>query len=1680
MGRISELYKAKGLSTPSANGTSAGNSTLVKDTGAPTELPVITALPTLPSGLTSAQKLQTVQQALTGELPVVTQGKQTLGQIAERIQNAETPSEDFSGGRTSAGGGRGEQFSLPKLVGGTLLKGADEFVSGLTSTAAWLENATLGTLFPGTTENSPIQALNDLVQSDKAYNQNRFAGNVAAGGKAAEIVDKYGTATAAAVPQAALALMTAGASTAAQGTTAGLEATASAAQVGAGILNSLKSSVSAMSKDPQYWLAFSQVAGNSYDQAIADGADETKANLYALGNGLMNAAVEVGGGIQKLPGELQQGSTWFKTWLDSMLDEGKEEVVQGVLERGFQNLIYQKENPLFSVSDENAVLNPKTAAEEFAGGAVVGGILGGAQTALGSALNNGIFLPGSGLDTPVTPSGTPVTGQNTVQADVGTNAQENVSEGVQGQNKTASTGETESTTINTDPAQHTAVEQAVIEAYQAAVDENLVNFVETALENKGSNKGRYALKPVSERATADIKALTGVDTSGFKTVLEQRIAEHIVDRHGANGAADNSMQDINDIARMQYVLDNYDSMEPAGKSTAYTTVKGNGKTGLADTVKYVKAVNGTYYVVEAVPDTRKKTAFIVSAYMTKNTAENQQPGNASFRKPPADNARGADAENSAVDPTVPQTAQGVKNQSAQAGAESSNNDTVDGFGQNTVGAAEAQTGAAIKLDANGNPIGPESSVGAATHGFDPYSNMISEYGVIPEGENPARIVDVPKSTNGKDKVSYTARTVMEAKATPDSMLGEIGDAILSGELSHEVVTDKAAMAHARSIVEDKGWEGAKEVFHQAAKKGTVSKDSAALGQVLLNNAMNAGDAKAVIDILTDYASMSTTAAQSLQAQRMLKKLTPEGQLYGIQRSVSNMQEELAKKYGDKAPDLEIPDELVQNFLDAQDQAGRDAAIEEIYKSVAAQTPATWLDKWNAWRYMAMLTNPRTHVRNIAGNVGFAPVRLVKDALATAMEAGVDYLSPNGIERTKAALNPASSADRALVKAAFADVENVQDQLLGNGKYVDNATGKIEEYRTIFKFKPLEAVRKANSGAMDIEDTWFSKPAYAGALAGYLKINGVTAQALEDGSVDAKTLDAARSYAIREAQRATYRDANAFSDFVSKLHYRGTNPVGQAANVLVEGVLPFRRTPANILVRGVEYSPAGLVKGLTYDLAQVHSGNMTAAQAIDDIAAGLTGTGLLALGVWLASMGLISGGSSGDDDQDAQDDLTGGQNYALSICGKNFTLDWLAPEALPFFVGVEAYNTWSDKSDGGFQFKDALSAMERITDPMLEMSMLQGVQDMIDNVRYADGGTLFKVMANAAISYLTQAVPTLFGQIERTVENQRYSTYVDSTSGMPSDLQYTIGRVMNKLPGEYHQIPYIDAWGRTEEAESLPGRAFNNFLNPSYVSTEQVTDADKELQRLYDAGQAGVFPDRVSQSVQVTYKENPDDEESQKRYLTADEYVEYSTIKGQTSYDIVCAMIDSDFYKSLTDEQKADAVKLAYTYAGHLAAEEVTDGKHESERYVELAQAAKKELGLSEAEYLLLYKEYGGTAVNGDKVREAYRAGMDPVDYLEYNAGKKSYDADGSGGLTIEENAEAIQNSGLSKSQQEIMWLLTYPDWAEAAEKKGVSISDYIQYKVATYGCTKDADKRAALVTAGFSMAEARTLVNKIG
>ena len=880
-----------------------------------------------------------------------------------------------------------------------------------------------------------------------------------------------------------------------------------------------------------------------------------------------------------------------------------------------------------------------------------------------------------------------------------------------------------------------------------------------------------------------------------------------------------------------------------------------------------------------------------------------------------------------------------------------------------------------------------------------YQGMVEQYGSIKPGEKQAREVRVPRRTADDRKVSQTVRTILEAEATPDTAVQNIEELTATGVFSYETYTDKAAIADAENTIRDKGYATALAEWSESVGKGEVSKANTATGWALYNAAANAGDLKSAMTVLTKMVGHQRNAAQAVQATRILKSMSPEGQLYGVQRSVGNLQEELKKKYGKNAPDLKIDPNLAENLLKAENQEARDEATKELFRDIGRQMPSRFVDKWNAWRYLAMLGNPRTHVRNIVGNAFFAPVVATKSLTATAIEGAVDRVSGGKLERTKGAVG-LGKADRALLSSAWADYANVQDSALGGGKYSDfaNANQYIEEGRVIFRNKALEKARKSNTRALDAEDIWFSRPHYAYALAQYCKANHISAEQVATG----KGMDKARAYAVQEAQKATYRDTNALSQAISDLgRYRGKGPVGKGISTVMEGVLPFRKTPANILARGLEYSPAGLLKGLTYDLYQVRKGNLSGAEAIDHISAGMTGTGLLAFGAYCAAQCLVRGAGGDDKDRKKFAELQGHQNYALELPdGTSITLDWLAPEVLPFFIGVNLWEMTQGEKEP-LTLSAILRASANVTEPLLEMSCLQSLNDVFDAVGYASSGDLNGLTAalvTAATSYLTQGVPTVLGQFERTGQEERMTTYTEKNAFLTPDAQYTLGRISGRIPGwDYNQIPYIDAWGRTERTGGAAKRAVDNFVNPAYTSKAGSSPMEDELTRLYDAtGEKNVFPARAGKYFTVN---------GERKDLTAEEYMTYATKKGQLSHTLVTELTGSKSYQSMTDEQKVKAISDAYDLANKLAKKAVAP-EYKVDSWGEKAAEAEKKHRIPQHTYVSLYSR---------------TSGMESLRYKD-----KDVDKDGKpdaipGSRSLRIMMEVFNTPGLSDKQRQAMF-----------------------------------------------------------
>ena len=277
-----------------------------------------------------------------------------------------------------------ETPGLLPWLGKNAAAGLSQFNQGLAST---LDFFLPTELFFGE-EKDPVSRLNRYYTGERDI----------WGGQAAEVNEQKGGAysvagqlvqgTTGATPNALLALMSGGGSIAAEGT-------AALGQAASGLGSTIASAASALAKNPVFWTSVLQTTGPAYDSAKADGAGDLEATASALITGLLNSAVEIGGGPETLPaGIAKGGESAVRQWVKSMLEEGREEVVQGAIENLAAKAVYDQARPWASLEEENAVLNPARAAREFAGGAAVGGVLGGAQMGTVGLANRLLFPAG--------------------------------------------------------------------------------------------------------------------------------------------------------------------------------------------------------------------------------------------------------------------------------------------------------------------------------------------------------------------------------------------------------------------------------------------------------------------------------------------------------------------------------------------------------------------------------------------------------------------------------------------------------------------------------------------------------------------------------------------------------------------------------------------------------------------------------------------------------------------------------------------------------------------------------------------------------------------------------------------------------------------------------------------------------------------------------------------------------------------------------------------------------------------------------------------------------------------------------------------------------------------------------------------------------------------------------------
>lgn len=836
----------------------------------------------------------------------------------------------------------------------------------------------------------------------------------------------------------------------------------------------------------------------------------------------------------------------------------------------------------------------------------------------------------------------------------------------------------------------------------------------------------------------------------------------------------------------------------------------------------------------------------------------------------------------------------------------------------------------------------------------------------------------------------TERGFARNVSTDQNMAPELRESFREDPEMYFRLGNQKTLAKAQEIF-DAGFESARSTLEQAIGQAQAGRklppEMVPLSRMVANQLARNGDVYSARKILSDISVELTQAGQLGQAAAIMRNTDPATKTMTIDKLVQNLQKQLSNQ----GVDLQVDSELLGAYANAETDAARDAALNAIEQNIADQIPSTLLDKWTALRYVNMLGNLKTQVRNLTGNVGMKLINMANNTVASWMESISSKASGGKINRTRSAI-----VGKDLKRAARADFENVRQEALGDAKFsVENPSANafyqgVKEKQRVFKTGLLEAYRKATNWAMNNEhfgDEAFIRSAYTRSLAGYLKANNVTAEQFSDESWrngNREFVDQAREFAVKDAQEQTFRDHNTFSDWISRIGRRPDTP--KAIQTLSAGMMPFRRTPANVLVRAEEYSPLGLlntaylsaqkaasetnlteargpgIKGMAGEFARSGQ-DVTANDIINSLSKSLTGTGIFVLGMALANMGLLRGGPDDDEKQAEFDELTGHQDYSIELPnGLSFTIDWLTPAAMPLLMGAQLEKI---REDGDVTLKDLETSLLSIADPMIQMSMLQGVNDTMDSIKFSDDN-LGQIAVSTALDYLTQGLTnTLVGQVRRSISGDNTMTDVDKNSIIPDWLQRELGSASKKsFTPAYNQVPYIDAWGRTEETGDFFERLVNNTLNPSYISQIDVDDVEQELQRVYDATGESVFPSRADKTITSDGRE---------KNLTAEEYTSYAKDLGQTRYRYAQDAMRSSAYRSMSSGDKAKFISKMYEVANAQAKKNAWSAYQydsEMESYAE-AEAA----GISATEFYVAKntlnsirsdKDKNGESINGTR------------------------------------------------------------------------------------------------------------------
>ena len=785
-----------------------------------------------------------------------------------------------------------------------------------------------------------------------------------------------------------------------------------------------------------------------------------------------------------------------------------------------------------------------------------------------------------------------------------------------------------------------------------------------------------------------------------------------------------------------------------------------------------------------------------------------------------------------------------------------------------------------KQDANTTPILPTRKVqtgkgeSSFARNISEKTNMLSE--------------DSKKSILSSNEVNYYKQV------TNEESLNKAFDKINKGGQSEVYSWMTKNSENATSVDIAEGWILLKQYQDQIQNETDTSKKDD------LNRSM--------VEVAKKMREMGTKAGQTVQAFNIMNRLTPEGMVYYAQSELQEAYEKMSKNKTKEWIDANrenfelTPEDTkfimnnMEEIRDMEDGYDKRVKLAEIQKLMTDKLPPEKGAALKSWMRISMLFNPKTQVRNVAGNALIAPINYFGDLFSSYADKII--AKKTGV-RTTGNMN-VNAILKGMKEGAYQSTNdykkgiNTKDM---EGNRFEITEGKSFNDKTVIG-KSLNRVEALLNYVMDAGDRVFSQASFENSIQNQMILNNTT-------EITQDMIDIARA----ESLQRTWNDNNEYTRFVLNVR-KGLNKLSFGDYGLGDVLIPFAKTPANLTKAIIDYSPAGLIKtmvegkNLKNSLSNGQYNAKMQHKFVQDLGKATAGTMLYVLGYALAKAGITSGKS--DDDKDTANfikNTLGISSYSINIGGKTFTYDWAQPLAAPLSITANIVNSRNNKEQA--LLEGIIGSLDSAGSILLEQSFLQSINDVLtDNDGFVSG------LINSMLDLPARAVPTFSKQVADLVDGIQRTTF---EYGKP--VQTAINKVKAKIPFLSKTLsPTVDTMGREIQKYGGKNNIFNVFLNPANINTENISTSAAEIYRLYNAtGDKTIMP-RVA-----PYYINKNGE---KIIMDSKQRAEYQKIAGNIIELSVKELVNDSKYINLSDTEKSDMINKIVNYAYNKARKDV--------------------------------------------------------------------------------------------------------------------------------------------------------------